>query len=452
MHRSGTSVVSKALQMLGVELGPDEDLLPPAADNPKGFWENRSINTINDKVLRTLGGDWANPPDMLPGWERDERFDLLRQEATAVLAKLFGGAEFAGWKDPRTSLTLPFWRSVTPIESTVLVLRNPDEVARSLLTRQGVDPDRAMLLWTRYVVAALRNDPDHLQVLHEAIYDDPDGMLRSIASHCELSAPTSDQTDAFRSYVQNGLRNHHAAKIDAPAHGPLARAIYDCLVSGDARRFDPLFEALDGLKAYPFAIVEERSRANEVQIHEFRSSMKELVARESELAERAASAEAALARQRIDRDRLNQWDDLVRRREVLERTVEGAQAENAELVNRDQTTRGELARLHAELDVARAKLDVARAKLDDRSVLLERLTHADARIQRRDQDVVDLQRTVQQGATAKADAQRVLAEARQQHQRLAGRRSVQVALGVASLGRPLFRVVRKLRRMISGRS
>ena len=36
MHRSGTSMFTRALNLLGMELG--QPLMAPQPDNPKGFW------------------------------------------------------------------------------------------------------------------------------------------------------------------------------------------------------------------------------------------------------------------------------------------------------------------------------------------------------------------------------------------------------------------------------
>ena len=41
MHRSGTSALTKALELFGIDLGTD--LLPPQDDNPKGFFEDRGL-------------------------------------------------------------------------------------------------------------------------------------------------------------------------------------------------------------------------------------------------------------------------------------------------------------------------------------------------------------------------------------------------------------------------
>jgi hypothetical protein len=69
MHRSGTSLLTGALRLLGVHLGSDENLLPSDEEaNRKGFWENRRIVDLNDALLSRLGGDWHNLPEFPPDW------------------------------------------------------------------------------------------------------------------------------------------------------------------------------------------------------------------------------------------------------------------------------------------------------------------------------------------------------------------------------------------------
>ena len=57
MHRSGTSAITRALKVLGVELG---DRLMPAAedDNDTGYWEDVDFNALNIEMLCAVGKDW----------------------------------------------------------------------------------------------------------------------------------------------------------------------------------------------------------------------------------------------------------------------------------------------------------------------------------------------------------------------------------------------------------
>ena len=57
MHRSGTSAITRGLQVLGVELGSNL-LSPEAGINDKGFWEDVDVTAFNDEFLKELGHDW----------------------------------------------------------------------------------------------------------------------------------------------------------------------------------------------------------------------------------------------------------------------------------------------------------------------------------------------------------------------------------------------------------
>ena len=111
MSRTGTSTTTRLLALLGLDLGGDERLLP-ADDriNPKGFYEHYEIMRLNTALLRRLGGTWKAPPAFPAGWVQDASLDDLREQAAAILARDFASASLWGFKDPRTAMTLEFWR------------------------------------------------------------------------------------------------------------------------------------------------------------------------------------------------------------------------------------------------------------------------------------------------------------------------------------------------------
>ena len=69
MHRSGTSFLSRALNLSGVDLGPASQYydteIKPNIGNPKGHWENIKINKLNDEILHVNNGTWDNVPENL---------------------------------------------------------------------------------------------------------------------------------------------------------------------------------------------------------------------------------------------------------------------------------------------------------------------------------------------------------------------------------------------------
>lgn len=244
MHRSGTSIVSRGLNLLGAHLGPDDDLMPAKPDNPAGFWETLTVAQLHDDLFAHLGGRWDAPPVLEDGWESSAYLDAFAERIRGIVDSHFSTAKVAVWKDPRGSLFLPLWRRVVPIAGTVLCVRSPDEVARSLSAREGFDPERAAALWLRYVVSAYRDAGGALVVRFEEPYADPDGTLARLADFSGLPAPGAVVLEDFRNYVNAELRH-----FTEPAHRPgrlmrLARAAHALLLEGRREVVSPFFEAL----------------------------------------------------------------------------------------------------------------------------------------------------------------------------------------------------------------
>src|SRR5438132_1302825 len=100
------------LQLCGLDLGPADQLLPPKPDNPEGFWEHPAFVALNDDILTAVGGSWNVPPATPVVGDADV-WQPLRARAAALPGEI-GLSEPWGWKDPRTSLTLPLWAAVWP--------------------------------------------------------------------------------------------------------------------------------------------------------------------------------------------------------------------------------------------------------------------------------------------------------------------------------------------------
>lgn len=197
--RSGTSLSARLLDAAGVYLGPAEELLgedlsqlagegervlaKARRSNPGGHWEHYRLMRLNERILRTLGGSWREPPALAPGWEASAELDDIREEAGAILAESFAGHGLWGWKDPRNALTLPFWRALLPQMRCVICLRDPFEVAASLRERDGIEIEAGVAHWARYMAAALVNSSGQprLVVGYESYFQDSAGAARRLA-------------------------------------------------------------------------------------------------------------------------------------------------------------------------------------------------------------------------------------------------------------------------------
>ena len=141
-------MVTRLLHCCGLELGPESELMPPQADNPEGFWEHLGFVAVNDELLSVLGGAWDLPPKPNEDFT-SARLDPLRLKARLLLEE-FDPTTVWGWKDPRNSLTLPFWQELLPGLKTVVVVRNPLEVAHSMRQRNGTSYSFGLRLWEIY--------------------------------------------------------------------------------------------------------------------------------------------------------------------------------------------------------------------------------------------------------------------------------------------------------------
>ena len=130
MHRSGTSMVARMLEAGGVEFGDHAELAGPNEDNPLGFWEHEGFRGINEELLRRAGGDWRNPPVLGKDALLNPSNADLQERSRELLASLDGLGPSFGWKDPRTSLVLPFWLHLwTGPMRAICCLRHPAAVA-----------------------------------------------------------------------------------------------------------------------------------------------------------------------------------------------------------------------------------------------------------------------------------------------------------------------------------
>ena len=240
MHRTGTSMVARLLNLCGLWLGPPEDLVPPAPDNPEGFWENVHLVGVNDLVLAALGGAWDAPPPLPAGWARRPDLDELALAAAELVDRLAAAGPWA-WKDPRSSLTLPFWQRVVPDLRVVVCIRNPVEVARSLRARDGMPLAEGLRLWEAYYARLLADtEPGRRLVTHYAAYfDHARRELRRLLAFLGLTPPARTLCRALDA-VGPRLRHQHAALQDVTAAGagPGVTALYARL-SAEAAYAEP---------------------------------------------------------------------------------------------------------------------------------------------------------------------------------------------------------------------
>jgi len=220
MHRSGTSMVSRALNLSGLYLGEREQIHRVADDNVEGFWENEDFVDLNERLLDALEGGWDLPFREEPGWEDGAALAPLRDEARR-LVDWFVDREPWGWKDPRNALLLPFWKSVIPDLRFVVCVRDPLEVAFSLNQRGRSSLRFGLWLWEEYYrrILAHTSTLDRIVAHYTRCLDHPAPECNRLASFIGGSA----SEEAARS--MNPELRHQQTSAELRAAIPVPRPV-----------------------------------------------------------------------------------------------------------------------------------------------------------------------------------------------------------------------------------
>jgi hypothetical protein len=216
MHRSGTSAVTQLLALAGASL--PENVMAGDEHNAKGYFEPWKIAILNDGRLRAAGAAWddvfAFPFKALP--QQEERVWLSR--AVTLFEEEFGALPYPLLKDPRVSVLMPFWlRVLAEVDVTarcVIPVRHPLAVAGSLTRRNGFSPEKSVLLWSAYMLAAeaYSRDLPRAFVGYDALLSDWRGEVKRIeAAHgAPLPKMTDEAGKAIDAFLTPELR-HNAA-------------------------------------------------------------------------------------------------------------------------------------------------------------------------------------------------------------------------------------------------
>ncbi|HEX7075187.1 MAG TPA: sulfotransferase [Hyphomicrobiaceae bacterium] len=234
MHRSGTSLLTRMLNCLGLFIGARRDV------NDEAIFFQRE----NDWLLKQAGGTWDNPQSvgaLLAHCDRRSAClrHLERRLRSPYLWRYLGMSQFLryrsafsldfawGWKDPCNTYTLPLWLQLYPDARVVHIRRHGVDVAQSLVKREtgkeAADsiastlgsglrrlngyPSRvapslccetlegAFGLWEEYSAEARRHvgklGPRAFELSYEQLLEAPQDQLRALCHFCGLHVEES---------------------------------------------------------------------------------------------------------------------------------------------------------------------------------------------------------------------------------------------------------------------
>jgi hypothetical protein len=161
--RSGTSLMAGLLSDIGYYQG--DRFLTPKVDNPKGFFEDRYINELNERIMSSVirftrirplhrvfprialhSNGWMA---LLPPNVAVQASDRQQQEIVALIQH----TPYC-FKDPRLSYVYPAWKPFVTDATMIVVFRHPAEVCVSVMSffsrrKVGYSPSFIFAVWLR---------------------------------------------------------------------------------------------------------------------------------------------------------------------------------------------------------------------------------------------------------------------------------------------------------------
>jgi glycosyltransferase involved in cell wall biosynthesis len=280
MHRSGTSAVTRVVNLLGADIA--REIMPAAAgNNDRGFWEPLVIANIHDQLLYQLGSSWDDPFPLPHRWIESTAAREAKRNLAAEIEKDFAESRLFVVKDPRIARLLPLWLELLDelrIEPVVVVpLRNPLEIAASLERRDQFPLAKSLLLYIRsYLETELvSRERRRFFVRYEQLLDDWSVFAVRLADLAgpylrSLSASGAAEINKFLTVELSHHRSSREQLASAPQIAATVVEMFDRLAeaadTGDEtslrRSFDRLRETLtEATKLFQGLVSAERDQA-----------------------------------------------------------------------------------------------------------------------------------------------------------------------------------------------
>ena len=252
MHRSGTSAVTRVLNLLGCDL-PSTLMRESAQSNEVGFWESLRIMHLNDDILASAESAWNDWQAFDPAWHASPVAGEFRERARAVLESEYSGNHLFVLKDPRICRFLSFWidviRDFGAEPLIVLPLRNPLEVAASLEGRDAIDPSLGSLIWLRHVLDAEIDSRNVARawLRYERLLSEPQAQIDRLSNDLNVSWPRRSSVKVEREinqFLSPELRHYHSedkallANLNLPHWLRTSFEIFDRWTQGTTQETD----------------------------------------------------------------------------------------------------------------------------------------------------------------------------------------------------------------------
>ncbi|WP_129586373.1 hypothetical protein [Sphingomonas montana] len=223
--------MTRILSLVGAAL--PTKMIPAGRGNVTGHWEPEGIAGYNDLILQEMDSGWNDPFGPRRRHDRPLAVGGYIDRARALVRTEYGDAPLIVVKEPRVARLTEIWQTALEQEgfevSYLIMVRPPAAVAASLRERDGIDRNKALLLWTSYMLEserATRTMRRHF-VKYDDLLRDPESVLDDVEEKLGFQFPRRSwkASDDIATFVDPTLNHHDArAKTALPsAFAPVTR-------------------------------------------------------------------------------------------------------------------------------------------------------------------------------------------------------------------------------------
>lgn len=265
MHRSGTSALAGLLCQQGFQAPQNHD--GGDAHNPTGYWEPQQIRAFHNNLLEGAQSSWEDPLLPVLPWQPQNLMPALADLEQAMAADFPAPdpQSVALIKDPRQCRLLPLWTALfeqRPYQvAVVLAVRQPEAVAASLVNRDQLPLDRALLLWLSHTLEAERatRQLPRLVLSYEQLLQDPAAVVQRCQQLAGLPI-TTPSAELLGEWIRPNL-NHHQRSSDGLERKGESKTLLQWANTVYAALVEPAAEQQRELLDRAQAVVQEKLQA-----------------------------------------------------------------------------------------------------------------------------------------------------------------------------------------------
>lgn len=217
MHRSGTSMLTRIINLMGISLGNSEDIYQARTDNPEGFWEHGKIVSVHDGILSVLGSSWESTVPLPDKWWELLEVKEYKKELVKIINDQFIDIPIWAFKDPRTCIMMPLWKEIFDelnLEPVFIIpIRNPIDIASSIKKRDRIPLNQGIRLWYYYMINILEGTKNYnrLFINYDDIIENIEINLTKLTDFLKISVSEDIRTHIIGS-VKPNLRHNRSHK------------------------------------------------------------------------------------------------------------------------------------------------------------------------------------------------------------------------------------------------